>query len=68
MEKNNLIEINTALVKELIAAQFPQFSQLLIKPVLFNGIDNKIFRLGEKLLVRLSSNENYALQVPKERS
>jgi len=58
--------IDTELVRKLIHDQFPQWSELPIKPVARSGWDNRTFRLGESLLVRLPSAEQYAAQVPKE--
>ncbi|MFT4327932.1 MAG: aminoglycoside phosphotransferase family protein [Wolbachia pipientis] len=60
----NLITLQ--LVKKLIEQQFPQLADLYVRPVECSGIDNRTFHLGEKMLVRLPSSENYALQVPKE--
>lgn len=58
--------IDAALVKRLIAAQFPQWSELPIKAVEPGGWDNRTFRLGERMIVRLPSAASYALQVEKE--
>jgi aminoglycoside phosphotransferase (APT) family kinase protein len=41
-------------------------AHLPIQPVEFDGWDNRTFRLGEELAVRLPSAEAYAAQVPKE--
>ena len=60
------IEINERLVRKLISAQFPQWQHLPIKPVELSGWDNRTFRLGEKMSVRLPSAEGYAAQVEKE--
>lgn len=54
------------LVTELVAQQFPKWAHLEIKPVELSGIDNRTFRLGEEMLIRLPSAEDYALQVLKE--
>lgn len=60
------IKITTELVKDLISTQFPQYKSLEINPIKFNGIDNRTYHLGDKMLVRLPSAEGYAAQVPKE--
>lgn len=60
------IEINLSLVIKLIKQQFPQWSHLAISPVDQGGIDNRTFRLGNELLIRLPSAEVYAAQVEKE--
>lgn len=58
--------ITTALVSELIATQFPSWSTLSVQPVRPGGWDNRTFRLGDDLLVRLPSASRYAAQVEKE--
>ena len=58
--------ITLRVVAELIREQFPQWAHLPIKPVESSGIDNKTFRLGSEMLVRLPSAEGYAAQVEKE--
>jgi aminoglycoside phosphotransferase (APT) family kinase protein len=55
-----------ALVRELIATQFPQWASLPIGPVAFGGWDNRTFHLGDEMAVRLPSAEGYAAQVAKE--
>jgi aminoglycoside phosphotransferase (APT) family kinase protein len=61
-----IIDINLSLVAKLIKEQFPKWSNLSINPVEFSGNDNRTFRLGEKMLIRLPSAEDYADQVKKE--
>lgn len=61
-----MIKIDVSLVRDLIDAQFPQWSHLPITPVAFSGWDNRTFHLGTKMSVRLPSAEAYALQVDKE--
>jgi len=61
-------EISVSLVTELVAEQFPQWSHLPIKPVEPNGHDNRTFRLGSNMSVRLPSAEGYAAQVLKEQT
>jgi len=60
------VEINVSLVRRLVAGQFPQWADLPIKPVELDGWDNRTFRLGEDMAVRLPSAEAYAPQVAKE--
>ncbi|WP_026875796.1 aminoglycoside phosphotransferase family protein [Jiangella gansuensis] len=57
---------DAALVRRLIAAQFPQWSGLRVRPVDAQGWDNCTFRLGDDMLVRLPTAEEYALAVEKE--
>ena len=59
-------EIDAALVARLIRSQFPQWSGLSVTAAEPNGWDNRTFRLGSNLLVRLPSAKSYAAQVPKE--
>ncbi len=63
---NNQLIINTALVHRLIAAQFPQWKDLAIRPVAIGGSDNRTFHLGEQMLVRMPSAEEYAAKVEIE--
>ncbi|HQR54427.1 MAG TPA: aminoglycoside phosphotransferase family protein [Burkholderiaceae bacterium] len=60
------VQIDDALVRCLVAGQFPQWSELPIRPVTPSGWDNRIFRLGDAMLVRLPSGVKYAEQVAKE--
>ncbi len=60
------VNIDVSLVRRLVAGQFPQWADLPIKPVEFDGWDNRTFRLGEDMSVRLPSAETYTMQVEKE--
>jgi aminoglycoside phosphotransferase (APT) family kinase protein len=60
------VNIDSTLVRGLIAAQFPQWADLPVRPVDLSGWDNRTFRLGDAMLVRLPSAEGYAAQVDKE--
>ncbi|MCX6758569.1 MAG: aminoglycoside phosphotransferase family protein [Candidatus Nealsonbacteria bacterium] len=60
------VDINISLVSRLIAAQFPQWAALSIRPVELSGWDNKTFHLGDHMTVRLPSAARYAEQVEKE--
>ena len=59
-------QIDAALVRRLVDAQFPHWRGLPIRPVEHDGWDNRTFRLGEELSVRLPSAEGYVEQVDKE--
>jgi aminoglycoside phosphotransferase (APT) family kinase protein len=59
-------EINVSVATHLVAEQFPQWINLSIKLVEPSGIDNRTFRLGDEMLIRLPSAEGYAAQVQKE--
>ncbi len=58
--------VDAAVAGRLIAAQFPQWSDLEVRPVDAQGWDNCTFRLGDEMLVRLPTAEEYALAVEKE--
>jgi aminoglycoside phosphotransferase (APT) family kinase protein len=58
--------IDDALVHRLVTAQFPQWGRLPVQVVDTAGWDNKTFRLGEQMIVRLPRAEAYAAQVEKE--
>jgi aminoglycoside phosphotransferase (APT) family kinase protein len=58
--------IDAELVRRLVDAQFPAWSDLPVTPVIPGGWDNRTFRLGEHLSVRLPSAAAYAPQVEKE--
>ena len=57
------MELTDALVRRLVDAQFPQWAHLPIRQVRPGGWDNRTFRLGEHLLVRLPSADGYAAAV-----
>jgi len=66
MSGTDKFPIDVPLVRGLIDAQFPEWSDLPIRPVEFGGWDNKTFHLGEGMTVRLPSAEGYVPQVEKE--
>lgn len=61
-----LPEIDAGLVRRLVDAQFPRWRDLPIRRVEHDGWDNRTFRLGEELSVRLPSAPGYREQVAKE--
>lgn len=63
---SELLVIDDALIRRLIATQFPQWKDLPIQPVTHQGWDNRTFHLGEHMLIRLPSAAHYAAQVEKE--
>lgn len=60
------MEITTTLVKKMIDTQFPEWSNLEVRPVAKSGHDNRTFHLGNKMVVRLPSGPDYVPQVEKE--
>jgi len=47
------VDIDVALVRRLVAAQYPEWADLPIEPVPSGGTDNALYRLGDDLVVRL---------------
>jgi aminoglycoside phosphotransferase (APT) family kinase protein len=58
--------LDVAVVRALICSQFPQWSELPIKPVASEGTDNAMFRLGESLVVRLARRTGAVEPLAKE--
>ena len=58
-------EITLSLAVALIAEQFPQWAHLPIRSVELSGNDNRTFRLGEEMSIRLPSAEGYEAQVQR---
>jgi aminoglycoside phosphotransferase (APT) family kinase protein len=61
-----LTDLTAALVRDLVADQFPHWAHLPVTPVPKQGWDNRTFRLGEHLSVRLPSGSAYVAAVEKE--
>jgi len=47
------VRTDVSLVRQLLAAQFPQWADLPVTPVRSAGTDNAIYRLGDDMAVRL---------------
>ncbi|WP_454701011.1 aminoglycoside phosphotransferase family protein [Agrobacterium burrii] len=60
------IVVTTQEVRALIESQFPQWAVLDVQPVELSGWDNRSFRLGDEMLIRMPSAERYVAQVEKE--
>ena len=60
------IPTDVALVRRLLASQFPEWSDLPIAALPSPGTDHAIYRLGSELLVRLPCRQSAAEQVEKE--
>jgi aminoglycoside phosphotransferase (APT) family kinase protein len=58
--------IDVALARRLVDSQFPRWSHLPITTVELDGWDNRTFRLGSELSLRLPTGPWYAQQVEKE--
>lgn len=63
---NAKLDIRETLVRRLVAGQFPEWADLPVRPVAFDGWDNRTFRLGDDLSVRLPSAAGYVGQIEKE--
>ncbi|TYP73368.1 aminoglycoside phosphotransferase family protein [Paenibacillus methanolicus] len=61
-----MVDITGELVRRLIDSQHPQWRELPLKPVDRSGHDNRTYRLGSDMTVRLPSHERYASAVEKE--
>ncbi|MBO0130996.1 aminoglycoside phosphotransferase family protein [Agrobacterium burrii] len=60
------IVVTTQQVRALVDSQFPQWAVLDVQPVELSGWDNRSFRLGDEMLIRMPSAERYVAQVEKE--
>ncbi|MCI2237993.1 aminoglycoside phosphotransferase family protein [Paenibacillus sp. TRM 82003] len=60
------ITVSADLVQQLIAEQFPQWSDLPVRAVADGGWDNWTFHLGSRMSVRLPAAAEYAPAVDKE--
>lgn len=63
-----LPHITVDLARTLIQEQFPEYAHLPITSVEKQGHDNRTYRLGDAMLIRLPTAESYALKVPKEQA
>jgi aminoglycoside phosphotransferase (APT) family kinase protein len=58
--------ITAELAARLVAQQFPEWAGLPVVPVAESGWDNRTFRLGDAMTVRLPTAEHYVAAVKKE--
>ena len=67
-EKMHADEVDTdvALVRGLLAAQFPHWADRPIEPVLPRGTDNALYRIGRDLVARLPRREKNVVPLEKE--
>jgi len=63
---NDRMDISAALVADLIETQFPQWAAMPIRRVDVEGWDNRSFRLGDTMKIRMPSAARYVPQVEKE--
>ena len=65
MHKGEL-EVTSDLVRRLLNAQFPRWSDLELQPILSTGTDNALFLLGHDMVVRLPIVDWAVADVEKE--
>jgi aminoglycoside phosphotransferase (APT) family kinase protein len=72
MAKNKMhadeVDTDVALVRRLIAVQFPHWVDLPIRPVESFGTDNALYRLGDDMVARLPRHEATVATLRKERA
>src|SRR5882757_7797106 len=66
MQPDGRAGMDAAVGRLLVASQFPQWGDLPVTPVKLDGWDNRTYRLGDDLTVRLPTHESYAPAVDKE--
>jgi aminoglycoside phosphotransferase (APT) family kinase protein len=60
------IRTDVALVRRLLAGQFPEWAALPLQPIPSAGTDNALYRLGDEMVVRLPRTQRTAALVGKE--
>src|SRR6266700_6283953 len=60
------VDTDAALVRRLLASQFPDWADLPIEPVPAFGTDNAIYRLGNDMAARLPRRQHNTAQLEKE--
>lgn len=66
VNKTPELQIDVALVRRLVTTHFPHWSDLPITQIKEEGWSNKVFRLGNEMIVRLPRLPEYAVQVTRE--
>ena len=64
--RRQLTPIDHDLARRLVADSFPQWAHLAVTPVDHQGHDNRTFRLGDAMSLRLPSGEAYAAHIGAE--
>jgi aminoglycoside phosphotransferase (APT) family kinase protein len=65
-DSHDSLQIDASLVKCLVADQFPKWADLAVVPVTIDGHDNRTFRLGDEMSVRVPSAKQYAAHLNTE--
>jgi aminoglycoside phosphotransferase (APT) family kinase protein len=68
MMHDDEVPTDAALVRRLVAAQFPQWVALSIEPVRGDGTDNAMYRLGEALAVRAPRRPGAVAGIEREQA
>lgn len=63
---NEIYNISVDLVRKIIYKQFPEYQSLTIQKVEKQGHDNRSYRLGCDMLIRMPSSKEYAQKIPIE--
>jgi len=61
------VDVDASLVRGLLAEQFPEWADLPIEAVFPRGTDNRLFRLGDDMVVRLPCRAGTVSTLVKER-
>lgn len=61
------VPVDAALVRRLLAGQFPQWAELPVEPVRAFGTDNAMYRVGDHLVARLPRRARTTGPLAKER-
>jgi len=62
------VTVEETVVRRLLAAQFPEWADLPLEAVEPRGTDNRLFRLGDELVVRLPCRERTVATLIRERA
>ena len=58
--------ITSELAKKRIATQFLEYAGLKVTEIEQQGHDNRTYRIGSDMLIRMPTADSYALKVPAE--
>jgi aminoglycoside phosphotransferase (APT) family kinase protein len=62
------MNITLELAKKLINSQFPEYADLTVTEVEQQGHNNRTYRIGNDMLIRMPTAESYALKVPSPKN
>lgn len=61
-----MIELDAATARKVIDAQFPDYANLPLRPIVSGGTDNTMFRLGDRLCARFPKRDEAVPHIEKE--